>query len=145
MRCVIQRVKYATCVVDDKLISEISKGLLVFVGFSNNDSYDDIDKMVEKLINLRILSNEFKALNYSILDLNASIMLIPNFTLYANTQKGRRPSFELVGDKEESKLKYIYMLNKFKEKGIKLGYGEYSADMQINLQNDGPITLIIES
>lgn len=145
MRCVVQRVKYATCVVDDKLISEIGNGLLVLVGFSNDDNYEDIDKMVDKLVNLRVLSNDFKALNYSVLDLDASIMLIPNFTLYANTQRGRRPSFELVGDKEESKLKYLYMLNKLKERGIKLGYGEYSADMQINLQNDGPVTLVIES
>ncbi len=145
MRCVIQRVKSASCSINDEVISQIDKGLLVLVGFQNSDTTKEIDKMCDKLVNLRIMSDNFGALNFSILDLKQDIMVIPNFTLYADASHGRRPSFVNVGDKVESKHKYEYMLKHLKETTpLRIGYGGYGADMSIFLINDGPVTLVID-
>lgn len=146
MKCVVQRVKSASCSINGEVISKIESGLLVLVGFKDTDTDKQINKMCDKLINLRIMSDDFGALNHSILDLKKDIMIIPNFTLYADASHGRRPSFAKVGDKKESQKKYEYMLNYInKTSGLKVGYGGYGADMSIFLINDGPVTLVIDA
>lgn len=144
MQVVVQRVKTASVEVHGKVISKIGRGLLVYVGFECNDTKDLIDKMVEKLINFRIMDDGTGFLNRSILDTNLSIMIIPNFTLAGTTTRGRRPSFDYVLNKNESSKFYEYMLKKAREyEEISVGYGVFGADMQIFAQNDGPVNFIL--
>ena len=144
MKIVVQRSKAANVVVDEKIVGQIDSGLVLLVGFTHNDSEKEIDYMVDKVINLRIFDDEFGVMNKSILDTRGSILSISQFTLYADTKKGNRPSYvKALNGIESSKLYDIF--NEELKKVVPTVTGVFGADMQVNITNDGPITIIIDS
>ena len=145
MKVVIQRSKNASVEVDNKVVGKIDKGLVILVGFTENDNENIIDKMVNKVINLRIFDDENGVMNKSLLDGNGDILSISQFTLYADTKKGRRPSYIKALSGEESTILYDIWNNKLKEAGINVETGIFGADMKVSLINDGPVTIIIDS
>ena len=145
MRVVLQRSKYSKVTIDGKINGEIDKGLVILVGFTNGDNKMIVDKMIEKIINLRIFEDENGLMNRSLIDENGEILNISQFTLYANTKKGRRPSFTQALNPTDAKMLYEYMNNAIKEKGIKVETGVFGADMKVEIYNDGPVTIIIDS
>ena len=145
MKVVIQRSKNASVEVDNKVVGKIDKGLVILVGFTENDNENIIDKMVNKVINLRIFDDENGVMNKSLLDGNGDILSISQFTLYADTKKGRRPSYIKALRGEESTILYDIWNTKLKESGINVETGIFGADMKVSLINDGPVTIIIDS
>ena len=145
MKVVIQRSKNASVEVDNKVVGKIDNGLVILVGFTENDNENIIDKMVNKVINLRIFDDENGVMNKSLLDGNGDILSISQFTLYADTKKGRRPSYIKALRGEESTILYDIWNNKLKEAGINVETGIFGADMKVSLINDGPVTIIIDS
>lgn len=146
MKLVIQRVTSSSLYIEGSLISQIKKGLVVLIGISKSDSENVIDKLVKKLLNLRVFEDEYSKMNYSILDIQGEILLVSQFTLYADTRKGNRPSFINAADPNNAEPLY----NKFLEKlhivlGDNLKTGRFGANMQIELVNDGPVTIIVEN
>ena len=145
MRVVLQRSKYSKVTIDDKINGEINKGLVILVGFTDGDDEKIVDKMIDKIINLRIFEDENGLMNKSLIDENGEILNISQFTLYANTKKGRRPSFTHALNPDEAKRLYDYMNNALKGKGIKTETGIFGADMKVEIYNDGPVTIVIDS
>ena len=145
MRVVLQRSKHSKVTINDKINGKINKGLVILVGFTNGDNKMIVDKMIEKIINLRIFEDESGVMNRSLIDENGEILNISQFTLYANTKKGRRPSFTQALNPTDAKMLYEYMNNAIKEKGIKVETGVFGADMKVEIYNDGPVTIIIDS
>ncbi len=143
MRVLVQRCSNAKCVVKDKLISEIDDGLMLLVGFTDNDNKDTILKMVNKVINLRIFPDSDGVMNLSILDTKGSILSISQFTLYADTTKGNRPSYIKAMGGEKAKLLYEYF-NKCLNEYVPCKAGIFGADMEISLTNMGPTTIMLE-
>ncbi len=146
MKLVVQRVTGSNLHIEGALFSKIKKGLVVLIGISKSDSENIIDKLVKKLLNLRIFEDENSKMNKSILDIDGEILLVSQFTLCANTKKGNRPSYIEAADPKNAELFY----NKFLEKlnaslGDKVKTGKFGANMQIELVNDGPVTIIIEN
>lgn len=146
MKLVIQRVTSSSLYIEGSLISQIKQGLVVLIGISKSDSENVIDKLVKKLLNLRVFEDENSKMNYSILDIQGEILLVSQFTLYADTRKGNRPSFINAADPKNAEPLY----NKFLEKlhivlGDNLKTGRFGANMQIELVNDGPVTIIVEN
>ena len=146
MKLVIQRVTSSSLYIEGSLISQIKKGLVVLIGISKSDTENVIEKLVKKLLNLRIFEDENSKMNNSILDIGGEILLVSQFTLYADTSKGNRPSFINAADPKNAELLY----NKFLEKlnivfGDNIKTGKFGANMQIELVNDGPVTIIIEN
>lgn len=144
MKVIVQRSKYAKVEVDNKLINEIDKGLVLLVGFTHTDKEEDIDYLVKKIINLRIFDDENGVMNKSILDTKGSILSISQFTLYGDTKKGNRPSYINALNGEEA-IKLYELFNKKLNDVIETKSGIFGADMQISLTNDGPVTIILES
>lgn len=145
MKFVVQRVKEANVVVDGKIIGEIEKGFLVLVGISNNDNKDIADKMVKKLIGLRIFSDENDKINLSLNDVSGGLLIISQFTLYADCRKGNRPSFTDAGSPDMANELYEYILAKCKEQVPNVQKGEFGAAMKVSLVNDGPFTIVLDS
>lgn len=144
MKVVIQRSKRASVSVNNELINQIDKGLVLLVGFTHTDTEEDIDYIVKKVVNLRIFDDEDGIMNKSIQDINGNILSISQFTLQANTKKGNRPSYiDALGGNEAVKLydQFNQKLNEF----IPTKFGVFGADMEVNLVNDGPVTIIIDS
>jgi D-tyrosyl-tRNA(Tyr) deacylase len=146
MKLVIQRVTCSNLYIDGSLISQIKQGLVVLIGISKSDSENVIDKLVKKLLNLRVFEDENSKMHYSILDIEGEILLVSQFTLYADTKKGNRPSFINAADPKNAEPLY----NKFLEKlhivlGDNIKTGRFGANMQIELVNDGPVTIIVEN
>lgn len=145
MRVVLQRSKYSKVTIDGKINGEIDKGLVILVGFTNGDDEKIVDKMIDKIINLRIFEDENGLMNKSLIDENGEILNISQFTLYANTKKGRRPSFTQALNPDEAKKLYEYMNEAISKKGIKTATGIFGADMKVLIYNDGPVTIVIDS
>ena len=143
MRVLVQRCSNAKCVVKDKNISEIDDGLMLLVGFTDTDNKDTILKMVNKVINLRIFPDNNDVMNLSILDVKGSILSISQFTLYADTTKGNRPSYIKAMSGEKAKLLYEYF-NKVLNDYVPTKSGVFGADMSITLTNMGPTTIMLE-
>ena len=144
MRVIVQRVKEASVTVDNKIVGKIGYGFMLLVGFTEGDNITNIDAMVKKILNLRIMDDENGVMNKSILDVGGNILSISQFTLYADASKGNRPSYiKSLGGSEASKL-----YDKFNEelsKSIKVETGIFGADMEIEEVKDGPVTIIIDS
>ncbi len=143
MKVVIQRSMKSTVTVDNKITGKIDKGLVLLVGFSIDDSKEKIKPMVEKIIKLRIFNDENNKMNKSILDIKGKILSVSQFTLYADTDKGNRPSYVKALDFEKAKKLYDefnFELNKY----VPVETGVFGADMSVNIENDGPVTIIIE-
>ena len=146
MRILIQRVKEASVSINGLLKSQIEHGLLVFLGIEHEDGPDDLNWLVEKLIKLRIFDDERGVMNLSITDVSGQFLVISQFTLHANTRKGARPSYIRAARPEQAIPLYEEFLNRIKEKtGVKPESGEFGADMQVALINDGPVTIWIDS
>jgi len=145
MRAVIQRVEQACVEVDGKLISKISKGLLVLVGIKTDDTQKDSEYLIKKILNLRIFEDEKHSMNKSVLDLNLEILLVSQFTLYGDCKKGNRPSFINAMSPEPAKDFYNNFVEKFRQQYPNVQDGVFGAHMKINLINDGPVTVILES
>ncbi|GIW63691.1 MAG: D-aminoacyl-tRNA deacylase [Patescibacteria group bacterium] len=143
MRAVVQRVKWAKVEVNKQTVSEIGKGLLVLLGIRKNDTADKAKKMAEKLVKLRIFEDEANKMSKSLTDVKGQILLVSQFTLIADTKKGNRPSFIQAEEPEKAKKIYKLVVNELSSKVVvKTGvFGQY---MQVSLQNDGPVTIILD-
>lgn len=145
MRLVIQKVSSSNVKINNEVVGNIDKGFMVLVGITDSDNKMIVDKMVDKLINLRIFEDENDKLNLSLLDVKGSILSISQFTLYANCKKGRRPSFIEAAKPDISKPLYEYFNQQLKEKGVMVETGVFGAMMEVSLVNDGPVTIILDS
>ena len=145
MRLVIQRVKKADVRVGQETIGKIEKGLLVFVGICNTDIKEIADKMIKKLIGLRIFEDENGKTNLDLKSVNGNLLIISQFTLYADCKKGNRPSFIRAGDPEMANQLYEYILTQCKLQVPAAQHGEFGADMKVSLINDGPFTVLLDS
>lgn len=144
MRTIIQRVNKAKCVIEENITGEIKDGLVVLVGFTANDSFDEIQKMAKKIVNLRIFNDENDKMNKSILDINGKILSISQFTLYANTTGGNRPSFVEAMEPVKAKLMYELFNKELEKFKIEVQTGVFGAEMMISLTNSGPVTISLE-
>lgn len=145
MKFVIQRVTHADVVVDGNEIGRIGKGFMVLIGVSKEDDKAIADKMVDKMIKLRIFEDENGKTNLSLDDVGGELLLISQFTLYANCKKGNRPSFIDAGAPDEANALYEYIIERCKERVNVVERGEFGADMKVSLLNDGPFTIVLES
>ena len=145
MKFVIQRVSQAEVSIEEKVVGSIRRGFVVFVGVSNTDTREIADKMVKKLVNLRIFEDENGKTNLSLSDVGGELMLISQFTLYANCKKGNRPSFTDAGAPELANSLYEYVVEECKGSVPKVATGEFGAIMKISLVNQGPFTIIFNS
>ena len=145
MKFVIQRVKNASVTVDNQLIDEINQGFLVLIGVSNEDTPEIADKMIKKLIGLRIFEDAEGKTNLDIKAVNGELLLISQFTLYADCKKGNRPSFINAGNPTMANDLYEYIIKECKKEIPCVGQGIFGADMKIALVNDGPFTVVLDS
>lgn len=145
MKFVIQRVTHADVVVDGNEIGRIGKGFMVLIGVSKEDDKAIADKMVDKMIKLRIFEDENGKTNLSLDDVGGELLLISQFTLYANCKKGNRPSFIDAGAPDEANALYEYIIERCKERVNVVERGEFGADMKVSLLNDGPFTIVLDS
>lgn len=145
MKFVIQRVSEASCRVDDTITGQIGKGFLVFIGVSNEDTTAIADKMVKKLLGLRIFEDSEGKTNLSLKDVDGQLLLISQFTLYADCKKGNRPSFINAGKPDMANEMYEYIIDKCKEQIPVVEKGVFGAHMHISLVNDGPFTIVLDS
>lgn len=144
MKLVIQRVKKAKVDVEEKTVGKIGKGFLVFVGITHTDTKEEANFLAKKLCNLRVFEDNDNKMNLALKDVKGELLIISQFTLYANTKDGNRPSFTDAAKSEVAEPLYEYFLEKCREYGIKVEKGIFGADMQVSLLNDGPVTIIIE-
>lgn len=144
MKVVVQRCKQSSVIVDEKCVGRIEKGLLLLVGFTEGDTKKEIDYLVDKIIHLRIFDDENGVMNQSLLDMNGSILSVSQFTLYADTKKGRRPSYIKALNGEVAKLLYQLFNQELRKKVSRVEEGIFGADMEVHLINDGPITVLLE-
>ena len=145
MRIVVQKVKKAEVVIDEKTYSSIGHGIAAFVGISRTDTITDIKYSLEKLINLRIFEDTEGKLNLSLLDVKGELLVVSNFTVYGDTRKGRRPSYIESASPEEAETLYSLFLQELSKYNIPYETGKFREHMNVILENDGPVTLIINS
>ena len=145
MKFVIQRVAHADVVVDGNELGRIGKGFMVLIGVSKEDDRAIADKMVDKMIKLRIFEDENGKTNLSLDDVGGELLLISQFTLYANCKKGNSPSFIDAGAPDEANALYEYIIERCKERVNVVERGEFGADMKVSLLNDGPFTIVLDS
>ena len=145
MKTVIQIAQNASVSVDDKVTGSIDYGFLILVGITHSDTKEVVEKMANKIINLRIFCDEFGKTNLSLKDVNGSVLSISQFTLYADCQKGNRPSFTNAAKKEQATELYEYFNSLIKEKGFAVQTGIFGADMLVNFTNVGPFTILLDS
>lgn len=143
MKVLVQRCDSASVKVDNKIIGSIDKGMMILVGFTQTDTSENIDYMIEKVLNLRIYDDEYGVMNKSIIEVGGSILSVSQFTLYADTRKGRRPSYANALNGEKSTLLYDEFNEKLR-KHIRVETGIFGADMKVELINDGPVTIMLE-
>ncbi len=145
MKFVIQKTAHASVSVEGTVKGKIGKGFMVLIGIGQEDNEEIADKMVQKLVNLRIFKDENGKTNLGLKDVNGELLLISQFTLYANCRKGNRPSFTAAGSPDEAKRLYEYIIEKCKEEVSIVEQGEFGAAMKVELLNDGPFTIILDS
>lgn len=145
MRFVIQRVTEASVSVDGGIIGRIGKGFLVLIGVSEDDSEKDADRLVKKMTGLRIFEDENGKTNLSLADVEGSLLLVSQFTLYADCKKGNRPGFARAGSPEKAEALYEYIIAKCRESVPVVETGSFGAEMKVSLINDGPFTILLDS
>lgn len=144
MRGIIQRVQYAKCVVDGKTTGEIGKGFLFLLGVTHSDTKESVEKLVEKVHKLRIFEDENGKTNRSLDDVNGQLLVISQFTLYADTSRGARPGFEQAAKAPQANELYEYFLSRWQSLYGDVQHGIFGADMKVSLLNDGPFTVMLE-
>lgn len=145
MRAVVQRVAEAKVVVDQAVISAIGEGLLVLLGVSCDDTSDDVQYMVDKIAHLRIFPDAEGKMNLSVAEVGGEVLVVSQFTLYGDCRKGRRPSFSSAAKGELANALYQGVVSGLRSSGLPVQTGEFGADMQVHLINDGPVTLLLDS
>lgn len=145
MRVILQRVDSASVSIGGNDIGRIAKGFLLLLGVGEGDTSEDVSRLCDKISGLRIFPNQEGKLQYSLAEVNGSILLVSNFTLYADCRKGRRPSFTDAANPPKAQRLYLDMAEEFRKKGFFVAMGEFGASMQVTLQNDGPFTLFLDS
>lgn len=145
MRLVVQRVKKANVSVENKIIGEINQGFMVLIGVAPTDTRETADFLVKKLINLRVFEDENQKMNLAINDIKGELLIVSQFTLYADTSHGNRPSFVNAAKPDLANELYEYFVEQCKKHNLnKVATGKFAADMQVTLQNDGPVTIMLE-
>lgn len=145
MKFVIQRVKSASVEVENKTVGKIKKGFLVLIGITHEDTKKTADLLIKKLINLRVFKDENEKMNLSLNDVNGELLLISQFTLYANCKNGNRPDFLNAAKPDYANELYEYIIEECKKQNINVQTGIFGADMKVSLLNDGPVTIILDS
>ncbi|WP_343209557.1 D-aminoacyl-tRNA deacylase [Anaerolentibacter hominis] len=145
MKVVLQRVTNASVTVDDKIIGEIGKGYLILLGVGEDDTEAAAEKLVDKIVKLRIFADEAGKTNLSLADVDGEILVVSQFTLYADCHKGNRPSFVHAGNPEKAERLYEYFAGLCAKRCRKVATGSFGAEMQISLVNDGPFTILLDS
>ena len=145
MRAVVQRVKRSSVSVDGKVISKIDKGLMVLLGVEVDDDEKDLDYILKKVTKLRIFDDENGVMNKSLLDYGLEILLVSQFTLYGDARKGNRPSYLRSAKFDEGIILYEKFIDELEKLNVKVSHGEYGADMDVELINDGPVTILLDS
>ncbi len=145
MKAVIQRVSHASVQVNEKIVGEISDGLLLLIGIDEEDEKSDADWLVQKILNLRIFGDEERKLNLSVLDISGEILCISQFTLIADYKKGNRPSFIKAAKPEKAVPLFDYFKAAISKSNLKIESGIFGADMKVSLLNDGPVTIVMDS
>lgn len=144
MRVIVQRCMKASVMVNDNVVGSIQQGLMLLVGFTEGDSFKEIDYMVDKILHLRIFDDEDGVMNLSLLDVGGSVLSVSQFTLYGDVKKGRRPSYVRALNGERASLLYQLFNDRLRESGTLVETGIFGADMKVSLVNDGPVTIILE-
>tara|TARA_B100001105_G_scaffold178685_1_gene144101 strand:- start:295 stop:738 length:444 start_codon:yes stop_codon:yes gene_type:complete len=144
MRVVLQRVSSASVRVDGNVIGDIGPGLVLLIGIHRNDTDEDMHNVMDKCVHLRIFSDETGKMNHSVLDMGGELLVVSQFTLYGDTRKGRRPGFDQAGRPDMAEPLYERAVARLRDHGLQVATGRFGADMQVDLINDGPVTLIIE-
>ena len=145
MKIVVQRVKNAQVEVDKKVVGKIEKGFLVLLGVTHNDTKKEADYLVKKLCNLRVVTDENDKMNLSLKDVNGELLIVSQFTLYADCSGGNRPSFIEAAKPDKANELYEYVITSIQAKGFKVDHGSFGADMKVSLLNDGPFTIMLDS
>lgn len=144
MKALLQRVKSARVTVDDQLVGEIGSGLLVFLGVDKLDTQEVADKLLDKLLAYRVFADEEDKMNLSLKDIQGELLLVSQFTLSANTNKGLRPSFSSAASPSQGELLYNHFLDSARRRLSRVASGQFAANMQVELVNDGPVTFMLE-
>lgn len=145
MRAVVQRVSRSSVTVDENTVGQIGKGLMVLLGVEHDDSIDDVKWLVDKITNLRIFEDEDGKMNKSLLDIEGELLAVSQFTLMGDCRKGRRPSFSNAARPDQANGLYEDFVSMASEKGIKVETGQFQAHMMVDIMNDGPVTLLVDS
>jgi len=145
LKALIQRVSSARVVIEGKTAGSICNGLCILAGIASGDTEDDIDYLVNKLLNLRIFADSSGKFNFSVLDIGGELLLVSQFTLLADTRKGRRPSFTRASPPEEAENLFELFVKKCRSSGLKTETGRFQAMMQVHIVNDGPVTIMLDS
>ena len=145
MRAVVQRVSSSKVTVEERITGEISKGLLVLLGVTHEDTSKDVDYMIDKILNLRIFEDENEKMNLSLKDVGGELLVVSQFTLYGDCRKGKRPSFSSAARPDVATPLYEEFVQKAKDQNVVVGTGEFGAHMMVDLTNDGPVTILLES
>ncbi len=145
MIVVIQRCSKATVLIKNKVFSKIDNGLMILLGVKKGDQFNDADKIIDKVINMRIFNDKNNKMNLSAIDIKSDIMVVSQFTLYGNIKKGRRPSFIDAENPDIAEKLYNYFIDKIKAKGFFVRTGKFGQTMSIDFINDGPVTFILDS
>ena len=145
MRAVVQRVSESSVSIDGEQVGKIGNGLMILLGVAKEDTAVDADYLAEKIVNLRIFSDDQGKMNRSLLETGGEMLVVSQFTLLGDCRKGRRPSFIHAADPEKGNDLYVYFVNQVQKKGVAVETGRFGAMMAVSLVNDGPVTLILES
>lgn len=145
MRAVIQRVSYGKVTVDGKIIGQIGKGAMVLLGIHSTDQEKTITYILEKIMHLRIFEDEEGKMNRSLWDMQGELLIVPNFTLYGDCRKGRRPSYSTAAAPQDAEMIFDAFVKQAQNTGLSVQTGQFQADMKVEILNDGPVTLLLDS
>jgi len=145
MRAVVQRVTQASVTVNNSIVGTIGLGLLVLLGIGKCDTSTSADYMIDKLLGLRIFEDHDSKMNFNVREVGGAVLVVPQFTLFGDVRRGKRPSFDDAARPEQARTLYEYVVKQIREQGIDCGTGEFQAMMQVSLVNDGPVTILIDS
>ncbi|WAM34496.1 D-aminoacyl-tRNA deacylase [Caldicellulosiruptor morganii] len=145
MRAVIQRVKKASVAVDDQIVGKIGRGLCVLLGVASDDTEEDANYLCDKIVNLRIFEDEASKFNLSLKDVEGEVLVVSNFTVMGDARKGRRPNFMFAADREKAEKLYNYFVERLKMLAGRVECGIFQAHMEVEIVNDGPVTILLDS